>query len=70
MFAILNLIPVDKDCHVLPKLALIVQHVAACLFVGAEVIIQRFAHGCARNLARGASNVALNVLGKSYGRHT
>ena len=70
MVAILNLIAVYEDGHVLAKLALIVQYIVAGLFMRAEVIIERLADGCSRNLARGTSNVALNVLGKSYGRHT
>lgn len=69
MVAILNLIAVYEDGHVLAKLALIVQYVAARLVMRAEVMVERLAHACARYFAGGALDVALDIAGESYGWH-
>jgi hypothetical protein len=67
--AIAKLRAIDKDGHVVAEPALIVEDVAASLFVDAEVPVQEIAHGGARDFKRRARDVALDVLSESDGGH-
>ena len=69
MVTILNLRAVDEDRHVMTKLALIVENVAARLLVRAEVALQSVPHGPSRHIERRTRQMTLNIPGESYNGH-
>lgn len=60
--AIQKLHAINEDGHVVPQPALIVENVAARLFVDLKVAVQQFADRGARNFPRRTRDVALDVL--------
>ena len=63
--AIAHLVSIDKCRHVMAKLALVIEHVAARLLMLAEITFKHLGQRGAFDLARRARYVALDVLGKS-----
>ena len=61
--------PVHEDRHVPAQRRLVVEHVAACLGVGGEDVVQHFAHRAPGSLGFWAGDVALHVGREHDFRH-
>ena len=61
--------PVHEDRHVSAQRRLVVKHVAACLGVGGEDVVQHFAHRAPGSLGFWAGDVALHVGREHDFRH-
>jgi hypothetical protein len=69
MVAIAYLAAIDKNRHMLPQPALVIEHIAARLLVQVEVVCEHVAYRGSFDLGRGTRNVPLDVLRESDGRH-
>lgn len=67
--AIVDLLAVDKNRHVLAQFATIVQNVATRPLIRSKICVQYFTQRRAWDIARRACNVTLNVPGEPNGRH-
>lgn len=67
--AVLDLIAIDERRHVVAKVPLIVEYVAAGLWMFAEVGFEDFPHGGAFHTLFGALDVPLDVAGEADERH-
>ena len=67
--AIANLFPVDKNHHMMPKSALVVEHISTRLLIHSKIVIKDLAGRAPGSLACGTRNVPLDVSRKPDGRH-
>lgn len=69
MLTIKQLIPVNEDGHMATQTALIVEHLAASLFVNIEIAVEHVAEGRSGDVGGGAGDVPLDIAGESDGGH-
>ena len=69
MLAIAGLLAVNENDHMLPYPALVVEHIAASLRIGAKILVQHLAQCFTRYLARGTRNMPLDISGESHRGH-
>ena len=69
MSAILQLLSVNENRHVLAESSLVVKHVTASTRVGVEVCVENLPDTCALDLPRRALHMTLDVVRETECRH-